>query len=128
MKREGDWHGPPEEARPGTLQAEGKDDGRKELVTTGRTESRVGWQDRSDSEHFSAACNFKGMKWSWVHATNNRALTTVREGDAWRTFLPDNSPDSVTSKQGSCPEQTPKEEQRVAVKAKRALVAGEMEQ
>lgn len=45
------------------------------------------------------------MKWSWICATNNRALTTVREGDAQGTLLPDSTPNPGMSKQGSYPEQ-----------------------
>lgn len=68
------------------------------------------------------------MKWSWAQATNNRALTTVRERNSQRTLLPDNTPNPGTSKRANGPEQTHKEGQLMAVKGSKPLRVRDMEQ
>lgn len=67
------------------------------------------------------------MKWSWVHSISNRALTTVRGRDT-QSLHPDKPPNPVTSQRASGPEQTCQEKQMTAVKAKKALLVGNMEQ
>ena len=100
-------------------------DGRKEAVTNWQDRGCVVHQGRSDCEHFKVACNLKGTKWSWADATNNRALTTVRER-ATGGLLPDSTPNPATSQLASGPEQTHNEEQLIAIKAKKALLVGDI--
>lgn len=68
------------------------------------------------------------MKWSWAHATNNKALATARGRITQRTLLPDNTPNPVTLKARQWPRADIKEEQLTAVRAKKALMVGDREQ
>lgn len=61
------------------------------------------------------------MKWNGAMLPNTAALTTVKEGNTQKTFLPDNTSNSLSLKQGSGPEQTHKECQVITVTVKKPL-------